>query len=76
MGEPGAEWQVLDEVDLFEDRLAHRRGVVRPDGLSLTEWRIERVRLIEACDQDLADDLAVGVTEELFAFAAAGQPLT
>lgn len=69
-----ADWFVVDEVDLFEDRLAQLLDIGRPTGLSDTEWRQERVRLIEACDQDRADELAAVVTEELRDLAASDLP--
>lgn len=37
-----------DEVDWFEDELAHRLGIDRGLGIDLVQWRKIRVRAIEA----------------------------
>ena len=44
-----------DPVDVFEDELARRLGCVRHPSTSREDWRLQRVRLIEA----------VGPSEEL-----------
>ena len=39
-----------DPVDVFEDELAARLGLVRHPSCSLEDWRTQRVRLIDAAE--------------------------
>ncbi len=48
-----------DPVDLFEDELARRLGCVRHPSTSREDWRLQRVRLIEAAGP--SEDLVAGV---------------
>lgn len=59
------DWQYPDEADQFEDRLAELLGAKRHPALSYDDWRVIRVKYVEGADQDLADEMAAMVEEEL-----------